>query len=619
VRAVWLEGGQVDQGFIEAVAPGFDLAGAYEKAVSVADDTSDTLRTDAQAVAGALKLKSEIRELKENLAANQERKKSQKGRRNAIWEEWKQLWQPLGIDPLDPRDMAAWAGRQGEIRLKAAECRAKMVAVAQLRDDMDRVGTEMAERLKELGVGRPEKAGYTALADLAKQTKGHHDQLRKSRQELELRICTLEQEIDDNQKRKAQAEQDIRIWDREWTRAIDKLEFDTDAKPEDVNDFVLALDQVFGELEKVKDKKQRIAGIQHNYQGYAKRIGDVLDKIAPDLKPLEATEAILELNDRLDKDRAQQMDRKRFEQERRKKSDLLSQIKQELAAQREKLRLLCEDALTDKPEQLPEIEKRAAAHSKLLSELDTINERLAELALGQELKTFVGQVRVHDPDELVAKLGRLDDEKKGLLQEQKQLVEEIAVQKKELEAIGGDSLAAGIAEQVQGLSGKIASDVEHYIRLKLASMVLANAIERYRRLNQSPVLEAASGYFKTITGGAFEGLRADYDEKGDPVIKAFRSDGKPLMVHEMSDGSRDQLFLALRLGGLDKYVSANGPMPFIVDDVLVHFDDDRSAAALDAMSKLAQSTQIIFFTHHRHLVELAKTFLDDQTLQVHYL
>lgn len=122
-----------------------------------------------------------------------------------------------------------------------------------------------------------------------------------------------------------------------------------------------------------------------------------------------------------------------------------------------------------------------------------------------------------------------------------------------------------------------------------------------------------------MTRGAFKGLRADYDEQGDPVIKPLRPDGRTLMVHEMSDGSRDQLFLSLRLGGLEKHIKTNGPMPFIVDDVLVHFDDDRSAAALVGMARLARDTQIIFFTHHQHLVDLAKATLRDGTLHGHTL
>ena len=318
-------------------------------------------------------------------------------------------------------------------------------------------------------------------------------------------------------------------------------------------------------------------------------------------------------------DQARQKERKLLEtQERKKRSDLF-RVKEDLAAEREKLRLLCAEARTEAPEELPEIERRAAEKSRLATALDATNEYLAELASGQDLADFVAAVKAHDPDELTAKLARLDEEKQGLLKEQKHLVEEIALQKRELATIGGNAQAVAIAETAQGLAGKIQSDAEHYIRLKLSSIILARAIERYRQKNQSPVLDAASAFFKTITSGAFEGLRADYDEKGDLVIKAFRPSGATLMVHEMSDGSRDQLFLALRLGGLEQYISHKGPMPFIVDDVLVHFDDERSSAAFTGMGRLAQSTQIIFFTHHRHLVDLAKSTLSNEILAVHDL
>ena len=87
----------------------------------------------------------------------------------------------------------------------------------------------------------------------------------------------------------------------------------------------------------------------------------------------------------------------------------------------------------------------------------------------------------------------------------------------------------------------------------------------------------------------------------------------------LSDGTRDQMFLALRLGGLSRHIDISGKVPFIVDDVLVHFDDARSSAALLALAALAEKTQIIFFTHHRHLVELAENTLPHQSLCLHHL
>ncbi len=51
---------------------------------------------------------------------------------------------------------------------------------------------------------------------------------------------------------------------------------------------------------------------------------------------------------------------------------------------------------------------------------------------------------------------------------------------------------------------------------------------------------------------------------------------------------------------------ANVPVPFIVDDILITFDDNRAIAALELLTELSDKTQVIFFTHHHRLVELAQ-------------
>jgi uncharacterized protein YhaN len=60
-------------------------------------------------------------------------------------------------------------------------------------------------------------------------------------------------------------------------------------------------------------------------------------------------------------------------------------------------------------------------------------------------------------------------------------------------------------------------------------------------------------------------------------------------------------------------------MPFIVDDILIQFDDLRAGSTLKILSELSESTQVIFFTHHRHLVNLAQTVCDPSRLCIHEL
>jgi uncharacterized protein YhaN len=121
--------------------------------------------------------------------------------------------------------------------------------------------------------------------------------------------------------------------------------------------------------------------------------------------------------------------------------------------------------------------------------------------------------------------------------------------------------------------------------LRLASRVLSTAIERYREANQGPVLEVASRFFKTMTMESFSGLLADYDERGEPVIKAVRNEDRRLEMDQLSEGTRDQLFLALRLGALTRYLQPIRPCPLIADDILVNFDDQRCAATLNLLSR----------------------------------
>lgn len=79
----------------------------------------------------------------------------------------------------------------------------------------------------------------------------------------------------------------------------------------------------------------------------------------------------------------------------------------------------------------------------------------------------------------------------------------------------------------------------------------------------------------------------------------------------MSDGTADQLYLALRLAAIYEYIEHSPPMPMIADDLLVNFDNERATAGLKVLAELARHTQVVFFTHHRHLLEIAQSTLGE--------
>ena len=86
-----------------------------------------------------------------------------------------------------------------------------------------------------------------------------------------------------------------------------------------------------------------------------------------------------------------------------------------------------------------------------------------------------------------------------------------------------------------------------------------------------------------------------------------RLDDKEVAVNGMSEGSRDQLYLALRLATLEQHLRKGEPMPFVVDDILIGFDDNRTRVCLEVLAELASRTQVLLFTHHRRVIELAES------------
>jgi len=130
-------------------------------------------------------------------------------------------------------------------------------------------------------------------------------------------------------------------------------------------------------------------------------------------------------------------------------------------------------------------------------------------------------------------------------------------------------------------------------------------VDRYRERRQGPLLQRASTLFAQLTLGRFARLTPDF-EVTPPRLIALRPDGERVHIDGLSEGTRDQLFLALRLAALELHIASDRSLPFIADDLFVNFHDSRSRAGLAALGELARRTQVIFLTHHEHLVDVAR-------------
>jgi uncharacterized protein YhaN len=73
------------------------------------------------------------------------------------------------------------------------------------------------------------------------------------------------------------------------------------------------------------------------------------------------------------------------------------------------------------------------------------------------------------------------------------------------------------------------------------------------------------------------------------------------------------------LAALDRYLEEHEPIPLILDDLLITFDNERAKAILPQLGSLAKRTQIFLFTHHEHLIELCRETLGISHYHLHQL
>ncbi len=215
--------------------------------------------------------------------------------------------------------------------------------------------------------------------------------------------------------------------------------------------------------------------------------------------------------------------------------------------------------------------------------------------------------------DLDAAKANLEDARARAAQIEKE-VEEAILREKEgrdaLAAFAGESEVNRAIVQREGATAQMHMALERYLELALASDLLNEAMAQVRAEQQDPLVAHAGVLFSAMTKGEFVKIETDIDENGLPVVKGKRANGGTEKVATMSDGTRDQLFLAFRLASLERYGEAAEPLPFVADDILIHFDGERSKATLDLLATLGEKNQVLLFTHDAGLrdaaAELAK-------------
>lgn len=623
IRRRFVEGVSVpDEEILAFTGTEADLPHTYETAVTAADTLADRRFDNAQAAAQIAVTARQVAEQQELLEGLRKEEGVLSEEIRALESAWKEMWADASFEPLNPDLMLDWLTSRNEIIEAIGRREAADRQLEALREEESKAKARILAELMAV-TAKPSALDDQPLRivmEAATAVQNQHEKDAVNRRQLEERLRKMK--VDAVRKTTAleTAKAAWTDWQTEWAAALKLLGLTVGTQPEAATAQLDAIDQMREIAVKIHQlRHERIEKIERDIEVFTQDVAALMTVIATDLVKLSPEDAVLELERRLET-------AKRIREQQRNKDEAISALKQKIdeceatgREARETIQYLQKAAMAKDIDQL----KGAIHNSDKFRELENERSRVMGVLVKEgdglslpELKTECEAVNI---DQVSAREQKLEQDLKELRARLTEAAEHRTQTRSAFEAIGGDDRAADAAAVRQAALAEMRDVAEQYVRVRSAATLLQWAIERYRREKQAPLLKRAGQVFATLTGGSFSDLRVEIDEQDHAQLAGVRPNVGLVRVGGMSTGTADQLYLALRVASVEDYLNRAGALPFVADDLFINFDNDRAAAGFKVLGQLARKTQILFFTHHRHLVEIAQATLGQSVAVVSLL
>ena len=594
-----------------------DVAGAFERRQEHADTTADAIIAHSKEAAELSLAARQKTEIEDKVSAASSAGDTIASRRNQLEAEWTDLWSSAVIRIQNPAEMVDWLKRREALLREDTEQQAETDAIAELE------GKETKARSTLLGALKPLTAAdeSSALDTLRSQARTLVTLAAGTATEHAKAVEALE----NGKRRKRQADAacersktQIAEWSVHWKSALSNAGL-KDTLSVDAADTIL---EIMTELDglrlQIGDLSHRIETMIENKIAFETAMA-TLGPLAARHEGDSAAYVSQQLAARLDRAKAAQSTLRSLREQQRIRTEAQRQASERLERSTTALAALCTAAGCADAAGLAEVEQASASKQDAVREREQLEKRMLEDGAGLALDVLLSECEGVTGDALPGSIATLTGERGAVESTIEKLMTERASLRAAFDALFGQSQAAETLQDAANVEADIAILTQTYVDLTLQEIALRQAIDLYRDRNQGPILSRAKALFSQLTDGAYCGLRADVDEHDEAILIAEHATRGSLEIGALSDGTVDPLYLALRLAVVEEHNACNEPLPFIADDLLLSLDDTRAQATLRTLAMVAQTSQVLFFTHHDHMIALARACLPSGVLTEHRL
>ena len=273
----------------------------------------------------------------------------------------------------------------------------------------------------------------------------------------------------------------------------------------------------------------------------------------------------------------------------------------QLENQQESLEHLLQAAKVDSEERFLFQWNRAQEKSALEKSVREIQTRIqTRVGMGEVYQRFMDSMRDTDPEQLEQELADVLSRLSRVHEEQNRMNQEIGQFRGETAQLASREDMARLHNELESKKEQLMNGAHEWATLALALDMLDQSKVRYEKTRQPQVFQAAGRMFSKITDGNYQGVEKPLESDEFRIVQGNGGFKSPV---QLSRGTREQLYLSMRFGLIEDYETRAEPLPIVMDDVFVNFDDTRREHVLDILRDFARNRQVIILSCHEHLVE----------------
>lgn len=389
-------------------------------------------------------------------------------------------------------------------------------------------------------------------------------------------------------------------WDEKWTRLLNELRFPGNIG---IDDF----DALASAAGKIRDDCRLLAEKQEELELKRQLVSDIKsehDQLTGFLRVIPSSEVVANievLEHELEQNEAANTKMLTLRENIEKFSARAAELEQQRKVILKKISDFFASFGVDNEHQLKLLQEKSIERQGLESQLEVLSGRMKKIVgAGSSFNDFMDGLKQTDPLVLEDEIEHLKAELKDKSAALNVLRETVGRLKSEMDALASHDRLIKLRNAEESCLREFNDLAREWSINTIAMRALEKAVEKYERERQPGVITRAAEVFAHISGGRYPSIFRPVDAT---ALMVRDDKGRPVNVAELSRGTREELYLSMRLGLIAEYETRSESMPLIMDDVMVNFDDERRRRAISALNEFARKRQLIVMTCSKQLLD----------------